>query len=163
MGAFDILGLVFGVLGLLGVIQLIWAIVHYQLPTTKFTKLKKILEDTEATVLGSIEQGLVRNPQEVRTQLDEYVFYEIWLPATSSHEASPMNRIRASAEALRVEVHSATTWSSQCCAMGWGLSRRIGSVTSQTKELRASVLVRTSGFLSDQVLNSIPLRPIGWW
>ena len=89
MGAFDILGLVFGALGLLGIIQLIWAVAHHQLPSTKFMKLKKILEDTEATVLGSIEQGLVPNPQEVRTQLDEYVFCEVWLPGTTSHESSP--------------------------------------------------------------------------
>lgn len=55
---FDLSGFVFGVLGLLGVFQLIRAAVRYYLPTQRFKALEEVYSDTYSIFRSGVEEGL---------------------------------------------------------------------------------------------------------
>ena len=70
---FDILGVVFGVLGLVGVVQIIYSVIHAQLPGQQFCELDEVMKETETLFMSSLEKGLIKDPQELRVQLQQYV------------------------------------------------------------------------------------------
>ncbi|THH16778.1 hypothetical protein EUX98_g9248 [Antrodiella citrinella] len=56
---YDLLGLIFGILGIVGLIPLLWAAVRYQLPHHKLRQLDATLEETNSLLESAIRDGLV--------------------------------------------------------------------------------------------------------
>lgn len=138
---FDILGVVFGALGVVGIIQLLCSIIYDQLPSQKFRVLEEVLKDTDALYLSGLEEGLLPNAQEVKARLRGYVTQAGRTPSTNPQCLPCAYSLQLLADDLRVKVYSATTMRSQCWEMLCGLSRRIGLLCAQAKALRASILV----------------------
>lgn len=59
MSGFDISGVVLGGLGLTGIFQNLYSILHYNLPAQQFAKLQEILQETTVLFQSVIEEGII--------------------------------------------------------------------------------------------------------
>lgn len=59
MTIYDILGLIFGALGTIGVVQLAYTIVCYNLPQEKLKSLDEVLDATRLLFDSVVEEGLL--------------------------------------------------------------------------------------------------------
>lgn len=57
--AFNIVGVILGAMGLVGVFQMGWSMIEYALPPQRFKALDEILEDTADLFQSVIEEGLI--------------------------------------------------------------------------------------------------------
>lgn len=56
---YDLIGLISGLLGTIGLVPLLWTLIHYQLPEYKLRQLDKALEETTTLLDSVIRDGLV--------------------------------------------------------------------------------------------------------
>ncbi|CAL1712390.1 unnamed protein product [Somion occarium] len=119
--AYDILGAVLGVLGTIGTIQLIYSLVHFNLPSQRLKDLDDTLNGTIHFLYTAIEDGLLPDVVFVQTTQRRLSLY------------------RNLTERLRTRVHCATNFRQQCSAMANGLSSRINSLCGRVKAIRADI------------------------
>lgn len=67
---YDMLGLISGLLGILGLVPLLWALVHYQLPEYKLRQLDTALTETTTLLDAAIQDGFVPSASFVRVMQD---------------------------------------------------------------------------------------------
>ncbi|CAL1712369.1 unnamed protein product [Somion occarium] len=121
MTIYDILGLIFGALGTIGVVQLAYTIVCYNLPQEKLKSLDEVLDATRLLFDSVVEEGLLPDKRFVQKA------------------AHRLQHYRELTEGLRSEVHSATSFTEKCHAMLSGLSRKISTLRNQIEKLRAVI------------------------
>ena len=68
MSAYDIVGLVLGLLGLLSTVQLIQDLVHRNRPAQRFKELDKIMDQAGILFESMIEANLVPNEEYAQNQ-----------------------------------------------------------------------------------------------
>ncbi|THH20214.1 hypothetical protein EUX98_g8620 [Antrodiella citrinella] len=56
---YDLLGLIMGILGVVGLLPLLWAPVRYQLPQHKIKQLDALLEESSTLLESAVEKGFV--------------------------------------------------------------------------------------------------------
>ncbi|KAL6303406.1 hypothetical protein BKA93DRAFT_788346 [Sparassis latifolia] len=124
--AFDILGLVFGIVGFLGSIPVFLAIVLSQLPSQKLKELDEVLVETEAMWRSILEAGLFAGKpfKEKTTQ--------------------KLSSLRCRADNLRLQAHCAASIFQEIRAMFGGLSWNISYVCLGVKRLRANISSSTA-------------------
>ncbi|GBE78925.1 hypothetical protein SCP_0201220 [Sparassis crispa] len=124
--AFDILGLVFGILGFLSSVPVFYAIILSQLPSQKLKELDEVLLETETMWRRSLREGLFAGkPFERKTSLSLY-------------------SLRNQTESLRLQAHCATSLLQECKAMLRGLSWSISYVCMESKGARAEISSTTA-------------------
>ncbi|GBE86771.1 hypothetical protein SCP_1000130 [Sparassis crispa] len=124
--AFDILGLIFGVLGFLSSIPVFYAIVSSQLPSQKLKELDEVLVETEHIWRNTVREGLFAGkPFEEKTNL-------------------VLSMQRCQAENLRLQAHRATSFFQEFKAMLRGLSWSISYLCLKVKDTRADISSTTA-------------------
>lgn len=56
---YDVLGLIFGVIGVVGLVPLVWTMVQYQLPQTRLKLLDATIEETTVLLEAAVRDGFV--------------------------------------------------------------------------------------------------------
>jgi hypothetical protein len=67
--AFDVLNLIFALLGLTGLGQLAWNYIYGYLPLEQLKTLDEIFDETDALYHAGIEDGLLPNSEEIEQDL----------------------------------------------------------------------------------------------
>ncbi|THH15988.1 hypothetical protein EUX98_g9374 [Antrodiella citrinella] len=122
---YDLLGLIFGVLGLAGLAPLAWTTVQYQLPQTRLKLLDATIEETTLLLEAAIRDGFVPS-----------VVFVI----DSRHS---LRHLRSLAEGLRNNVLQANGLRKQCVAAMTGLSKRVNDVCDGAQKLRAHIVTES--------------------
>ncbi|CAL1711871.1 unnamed protein product [Somion occarium] len=118
---FDISGFVFGALGVVGVFQLIFSLIHYFTPRKRLNALEETYSQTYALFRCGLEEGL-------------------FLPKEAQRTEENLRRDRAEMNTLRARVFCARGFYRQCLDIWRGLSRRITAVEQRVQELRVQIL-----------------------
>jgi len=121
MAWMDILNLLLGILGAVGIFQMGYSAVHSNLPAQKLKVLDDNFNDTNIQFRSVIEDGLLVDPQFTRD--------------IENH----LHNIRYKQEELRAKVHSATTFKQQLHGWTSGLSKKISQLSAQTLLIRARI------------------------
>ncbi|THH16195.1 hypothetical protein EUX98_g9343 [Antrodiella citrinella] len=118
---YDLLGLILGVIGVVGIIPLIWTVISYQLPRYRLQQLDTTLQETTSLLEAAIQDGMVSNAKFV-------------------HEVQNGLRIHHGfTESLRAEVLCAHGFRQQCAAAVKGLSGRVDHVCTEVQKLRGRI------------------------
>ncbi|CCM06522.1 uncharacterized protein FIBRA_08794 [Fibroporia radiculosa] len=120
---FNILGVVFGVCGLL---PALFTFISSQLPSNKLRKLDFALEETETLLKSTVEEGLFPDG------------------ALIPDAEGDLSRIRIHAEEVRLQSHCAATVTKQLVGMLTGLSSRISMLYQEAKQLKARISSSTA-------------------
>ncbi|OBZ75943.1 hypothetical protein A0H81_04133 [Grifola frondosa] len=123
---YDIWGVVAGVLGVLGLLPLLSALIHNQLPSSRFKMLHDTMSETESLFRTVMEEGLLKNPSYVQ------------------QTEGRLNQMRSEVEDLRAATHRATSFVKEIRGFLHGLSREISLLCEEVKELRASISATSS-------------------
>lgn len=121
---YNLLGLILGVIGVVGIIPLIWALICYQLPAYKLKQLDAALQETATFFQSVAQEGLIPELEYVEMR----------------------NRLRLhrdATESLKAEVLCADGFQEQCIAAVHGLSGRVKYLHTEVKKLRVRI-ARTS-------------------
>ncbi|THH17230.1 hypothetical protein EUX98_g9168 [Antrodiella citrinella] len=118
---YDLLGLVFGILGVVGLVPLLWAVVRCQLPQHKLKKLDSILEEATALLHSAVQEGFVPS-----------VAFVVEADCV-------LRNLRGHTENLRADVLSADGIRRQCLAAIKGLSTRVDVICQRVKDLRERI------------------------
>ncbi|CDO77288.1 hypothetical protein BN946_scf184753.g38 [Trametes cinnabarina] len=110
-----------GIVGLISVPPVIAALIYSQLPCTRLRELEEIFSETEGLLQKNTEAGLLGSHDIV------------------SGFHNRLEQLRGKIEDVRVESHCATTYAQNLKKMLAGLSRRIYSICSEVKKLRAKI------------------------
>ncbi|KAI0944012.1 hypothetical protein AcV7_001948 [Taiwanofungus camphoratus] len=124
--AIDIWGVVAGVLGTLGLIPMVLAMVQSQFPSTRLKVLDDTLTETTSLFRTVSEEGLLKDVDYVSQTRDRLSF------------------MCRQAEEFRTATHCATTTLKEFKELLKGLSRKISLLCEEVKELRASISTTSS-------------------
>ncbi|EGO02261.1 hypothetical protein SERLA73DRAFT_133192 [Serpula lacrymans var. lacrymans S7.3] len=145
----DIFGYIAGGLGIIG---LIYSVLHSQLPTTKLKSLDAIIQETQDLFHNATEDGLFVNPRFV-TQVEDELFY-----------------YRNQTADLRTRALCTNSIFQEYIEMARGLSRTISIVHANVAKLRSSVLTTSeeerkrlygSGRLRNRMATLAPNHSLG--
>ncbi|KAI0077835.1 hypothetical protein K474DRAFT_1707016 [Panus rudis PR-1116 ss-1] len=119
---FDILGIILGLVGAIGLFPIVQSFIRCRLPTQKFKELDDTLTETYSLLHSVEEEGLLPNPawaEEVKRRLAGY---------------------RRQTEEYRSTVYCATTCKGQLALWFQGVSRKISEKNTDVMEVRATIM-----------------------
>ena len=137
--AYDILGVICGVLGLC--IPAAVPYLYSQRPSRKLKKLEEVIEEATNLIQTVMQEGCVPDAvlmEELGRQLAKYV-------ALSSPVAFLLHNrsLRSAALDHKIRVTEADGWLKQCLAVLKGLSRRIDCTCQDAQVLKTNIAVRS--------------------
>ncbi|THH21615.1 hypothetical protein EUX98_g8326 [Antrodiella citrinella] len=118
---FDMIGFVTSILGIFGLVPLVWVIVMYQLPQYKLKQLDAAIEETTTMLETAVQNGFVPGPK--------------FVSLVEAH----LRLLRDLTEDLRAKVVCAAGFRNQCVAAIGGLSRRIDITCRQVGLIRTRI------------------------
>ncbi|THH13478.1 hypothetical protein EUX98_g9721 [Antrodiella citrinella] len=119
---YNLLGLVFGVLGVAGLAPLVRTMIQHQLPQTRLKLLDATIEETSLLLETAIEEGFVPSVN--------FVF----------ESRRSLRHLRGLTEGLRTNVLRASGIRKQCVAAMAGLSKRVNDVCRRAQKLRVQIV-----------------------